>query len=151
MRAACKALDTLSPEAPDAALLEAMRAAAAVWYNHSGAVECFFNEGTAEVSLRAAVVQALRVRGSDFNVGVAQHFSSPRTMMGSVQSAYRRANRSGPNVDGQPREGAFGITPKIGTRQEHSVFEVGTCLGDWDYQWCTEMVQPFSSDGKNDM
>lgn len=25
------------------------------------------------------------------------------------------------------------------------------CEGDWGYQWCTEMVQPFSNDGLNDM
>jgi len=39
----------------------------------------------------------------------------------------------------------------LNSNNEKSGASANECTGDWDYQWCTEMVQPFSSGMGNDM
>lgn len=108
VRAACAALDALTPASSDSELLAGMREAAAVYYNHSGSVHCFYNGNTDE------------------------HSSPPRTMLGGASRIRKTLANNNSN-------------------KVRSNAAADMCEGDWDYQWCTEMVQPFSSDGEHDM
>ena len=81
------------------ALMEGVREAMNVYYNHSGDVPCFFNGGHEAPLLRR-----------------------------------RHMAPSNPYI-----------------ARLHSQDSASNCYGNWDYQWCTEMTQPFTSGVGKDM
>ena len=72
--------------------------------------------------------------------------------------AVREAAATVYNNTGQAR--CFGVTgasepmrsfSRMGARRFGTGSGPGQCMGDWDYQWCTEMTQPFTQGTPDDM
>ena len=108
----------------DTQLLEALRRAVAVYYNASGAA------GPCNRILEHGGKGGRRE--AEAEGGRRVHASAPhaRRKMTSPLSAPRPADA--------PRPAATTAGPS-------------TCRGDWGYQWCTEMVQPFTAGTPQDM
>ena len=115
VRAACEHLK--DPELSGLALFEGVRAAVATQFNNTGDQKCFYNgDGASSLSTEGGTVpRRVRMRGRKMT-------DPPRLVHRDEARAHGRRQR------GRALQG-----------------EANSCDGTWDYQWCTEMVQPFTT------
>ena len=121
VRAACKPLAHVSPDT-DAALFDALRRAVSVYHNASGDAGHCFNVTGADADAPAAAPPSRPI--------VSAHPAARRTMRSPLASPPAK--------------------PLAG-RELRDSLGAGSCEGNWGYQWCTEMVQPFTSGTPKDM
>jgi lysosomal Pro-X carboxypeptidase len=137
VRAACAALDNLPPAPSDTQLLTATREAVAVYYNVTKTVTCYYNNQDGEHDREQEDEQdRYHANDHDWRYPPAAAMRPPY----SWHSSPRPRSKKYPKLHLAPSSRPRG-------RQR----ERGGCIGDWGYQWCSEMVQPFSSDGVHDM
>ena len=133
VRAACAPLGVHTLD-DDEALFDAAWAAVSVYYNHSGdAGRCY------QIGRERASTPALRPRmSSPLRAAPAETTRSQPTRSYPTQS---QPTRSQPAVECNP----------LGSVPCEPSSAAASCEGNWGYQWCTEMVQPFTSGGERDM
>lgn len=156
VRAACAPLDALDAEtASDEDLFIAMREAVAVFYNNTGEAGCFniYHYPENSIAARRKMTSPLRrsffrslvhtggsgrVRAGEF--GGERNAAEP-THGGEMGEA---GKQTGGSATGDADGGDGATTGSVYDR-------TASCRGDWGYQWCTEMVQPFTRGTARDM
>jgi lysosomal Pro-X carboxypeptidase len=123
MRKACEALDADGLTGKPEELFEAVREALAVQLNNTGTTTCFYNGDERE----------MRATLKDGETMADVYGERVRMAGKKMTDAHRMVRRW------ERREGR-----KRGLRGERQMAADGSCAGDWDMQWCTEMSQPFS-------
>lgn len=123
IRAACAPLDRIDAStAPDEALFAAMREAAGVFYNNTGQAPCF-----------------------DIHHYPEDDMAARRKMTSPLRRSFPPPLAQREEAGGRAAGGAKGdLGSGVGDR-------TASCRGDWGYQWCTEMVQPFTRGTDRDM
>jgi len=158
LRAACAFFDGVGVNAPDAALFNAVRAAAATVRNASGDARCFDIGDRHRLSTRDKMTSPVT---AEWDEELWAEQAPTRTMepagagAGAADAAtpagkehVARAGARGVDSNaraGSERAGAAGATT-------HATAAPGaSCKGSWGYQWCTEMVQPFTQGTADDL
>lgn len=149
MRVACAALSDSSLAKNDTALMDGMRAALDIYYNYTHTEPCFspFGGQGQEANLKQAVHVSASGRGSvsageSASVSVDTSASESR----SVSASARTSATASVRASGLPRL-RMGASPQIllhPARRSAAGASTAACAGDWGYQYCTEMVQPFT-------
>ncbi len=123
----------------DTELLQALSDAMGVYYNFTYACECL-----------ECVYACVCVRVSGVCVCVCNHgihqppVSQTHTVLRSAEPCYYNGGSF------RARRGRMG--PPLRLRQGVGAsVKTGSCYGDWDYQWCTEITQPFTQGVGKDM
>jgi len=141
VRQACISLDLDLTGSADSVLFDAVRRAAAVYHNNSYDQPCFNITGQAAPSANTT--------GGGAGVGDATPVvkysgavpNAKRSKMTSPRVPTRRLRPLGQQTKDEVQQlqlrGAGPPPPPPGPEEKG-------CTGSWGYQWCTEMVQPFT-------
>lgn len=131
VRAACAHLKAVhAAKDSDRVLFEAVREAAATMYNNTGDKACFDIPGQSSAA-------------------VGPSASSPALLHADEQVQRHTRMASKPPA---PRALWAGEPATAASAHHRSTFSpADRCTGDWDYQWCTEMTQPFTQGTDDDL
>ena len=140
VRVACRHLASVdAAKDSDATLFAAVRAAAATLHNNTGRATCFNISGQALDTARR----------------------KPRRFMTSSPplAASRLAARLTPERVIVESAGGRSSSSSSSSSSSATITDSGggdgggrsSCYGDWDFQWCTEMTQPFTQGTPKDM
>ena len=137
VRTACQPLDTSLDGDHD--LFDALRRAVSIFHNASGdAGHCFNVTGQPS--------RAPSPHENQVSQLISSSQAARRHKMTSPIASPRPASVLG-HVDGRATVEALDVGSAIPQLDLMS----SRCMGDWGYQWCTEMVQPFTAGTADDM
>lgn len=119
LRAACLPMNSDLSE--DADLFNAVRTAAATFYNNTGLVDCF------------------NITGQPPSANATYTKLAPQVT--NPWSLSRQKGMLSP----------ISVSVPLGQKFSEDAQQITQCSGSWGYQWCTEMVQPFTQGTPEDM
>lgn len=134
VRVACSPLNkTFILPQEDTDLLNAVREAVGVYYNHSGDQTCFYNgdqyaAGT-EFELRRHTM-----------TGWLERYRAKQ-----ITAQYQDIKHSSKVNDSSIPPLPTNLHPAHWNNRDDGIPWSESCTGDWGFQWCTEMTQPFTS------